>query len=341
MENGLNMLLKHNLAVVNEAMIDFEGQDLAKSTLENYRCNLNRFASILSDQKLKFEELDRHNLLPVLNVAKYSTESIDPTTTNDGRNCVRLSEGRVRNLFSSLSSLIEFLVYADRMAGNPVPAFRKRYLKSYKRSVASTVARFKPSTSQIRAIILESYTIKNKTIHMLFAKTGIRKDTLRTMDIDGLNLTEKWIRVKPRRKRSTIKLPIDDECAEMLHRWLHERRGYKGASSTKALFLNERGGGRIGRNPLGSLVKKAGIKAGLHDESAGRSDIDRKYTCHVYRVWMTTTLRDNGCPDRVIRYIRGDADHSIIDHYDRLEWDTIAKEYQAAMVSILAHADEE
>ena len=53
------------------------------------------------------------------------------------------------------------------------------------------------------------------------------------------------------------------------------------------------------------------------------------FTPHVYRHYLTTTLRENNCTERVIRYIRGDAEHSIADQYDHLKWDNNTAEYVA------------
>ena len=35
----------------------------------------------------------------------------------------------------------------------------------------------------------------------------------------------------------------------------------------------------------------------------------------------------NGCPERVISYIRGDSDRTIADRYDHLTWTEIHEEY--------------
>ena len=67
--------------------------------------------------------------------------------------------------------------------------------------------------------------------------------------------------------------------------------------------------------------------AGLHDPNASTREVDRKFTPHVYRHYLTTTLRDNNCSERVIRYIRGDAYASITDRYDHLKWQVIIDDY--------------
>jgi len=233
-------------------------------------------------------------------------------------------------VFSALSALMEYLVFNDELDANPVPSFRKRYLTPYKRSRGVEVPRFCPTTEQVRHVISLAPNSRDKAIHMLFAKTGLRKKELRALDIEDIDLVEKFVMAKPTAKRTGRKLPLDDECCRFLAEWLHDRRFYKNASSESALFIGILGE-RIGRNKLGSLITRDGLAAGLHDPSATARQVDRKFTPHVYRHYLTTTLRENNCSERVIRYIRGDAEQTIADRYDHIKWDNITAEYVASI----------
>jgi len=213
---------------------------------------------------------------------------------------------------------------------NPVPSFRKRYLTPYKRSRGVEVPRFCPTTEQVRHVISLAPNSRDKAIHMLFAKTGLRKKELRALDVEDIDLVEKFVMAKPTAKRTGRKLPLDDECCRFLAEWLHDRRFYKYASTEPALFIGILGE-RIGRNKLGSLITRDGLAAGLHDPSATARQVDRKFTPHVYRHYLTTTLRENNCSERVIRYIRGDAEQTIADRYDHIKWDNITAEYVASI----------
>jgi len=221
-------------------------------------------------------------------------------------------------------------VFNDELDANPVPSFRKRYLTPYKRSRGVEVPRFCPTTEQVRQVISLAPNSRDKAIHMLFAKTGLRKKELRALDIEDIDLVEKFVMAKPTAKRTGRKLPLDDECCRFLAEWLHDRRFYKNASSESALFIGILGE-RIGRNKLGSLITRDGLAAGLHDPNATARQVDRKFTPHVYRHYLTTTLRENNCSERVIRYIRGDAEQTIADRYDHIKWDNITAEYVASI----------
>jgi integrase/recombinase XerD len=68
--------------------------------------------------------------------------------------------------------------------------------------------------------------IKDNAIITSFAKTGIRRDELVTIDLDDLNWIAQSITLKPKRKRSIRVVFFDDETARIRKRWirLRERR---------------------------------------------------------------------------------------------------------------------
>jgi site-specific recombinase XerD len=320
LENGL--ILEANLATVERGLVDLRRQRKAEATLIAYGCDLRRIAKYVSGLGMRFEDLTKHNLVDLLEAVEVNEY---------GR---KLSDGRIRGLFSALNSLLESLEYRDVIETNPVPAFRKRYLAAYKRNPNSGVPRFCPTNEQVAAVIAGSSTIRDKAIHILLAKTGLRNKEVRELDVSDVNLVEKYIMAKPTAKRTGRKLPIDDECTVHISRWLHDRQYFDRAEEESALFLNDLGR-RIGRNTLLRIVNRDGERQGLHDRDADILDVDKRYTPHVYRHWMTTVLRDAGCSERVIRYIRGDAEGSIADRYDHLRWETIQMEYAISMVTIL------
>jgi len=307
-----------NSATIELALQDLRLQGKAESTLASYRSDLNKCGNALTDLGLTFHDLTKRNLAQLLEAVKVNTFGHE------------LSAGRLSGVFSALSALMEYLVFNDELDANPVPSFRKRYLTPYKRSRGVEVPRFCPTTEQVRQVISLAPNSRDKAIHMLFAKTGLRKKELRALDIEDIDLVEKFVMAKPTAKRTGRKLPLDDECCRFLAEWLHDRRFYKNASSESALFIGILGE-RIGRNKLGSLITRDGLAAGLHDPNATARQVDRKFTPHVYRHYLTTTLRENNCSERVIRYIRGDAEQTIADRYDHIKWDNITAEYVASI----------
>jgi integrase/recombinase XerD len=94
--------------------------------------------------------------------------------------------------------------------------------------------------------------LQEKTIMTVFAKTGVRKGELISIDIGDIDWRSGGIELKPKRKRSNRKVPFDDEAAVLLGRWLKVRRDYA-ADGEAALFIGDRGR-RIGRNIVYEVV---------------------------------------------------------------------------------------
>ena len=310
-----------NSATIELALQDLRLQGKAESTLASYRSDMNKCGNALTDLGLTFHDLTKRNLTQLLEAVKVNASGHE------------LSAGRLSGVFSALSALMEYLVFNDELDANPVPSFRKRYLTPYKRNRGIEVPRFCPTTEQVRQVISLAPNARDKAIHMLFAKTGLRKKELRALDVEDIDLVEKFVMAKPTAKRTGRKLPLDDECCRFLAEWLHDRRFYKNASTEPALFIGILGE-RIGRNKLGNLITRDGLAAGLHDPEANARQVDRKFTPHVYRHYLTTTLRENNCTERIIRYIRGDAEQTIADRYDRLKWGQVMSEYLATIVNV-------
>jgi len=313
----MNLISTTNSTIIERTLQDLRLQGKADSTIACYRSDLNKCGAALTTIDLDFTDLTKKNLTSLLEIVQTNQAGL------------QLSPGRLSGVFSALSSLMEFLEFNDEIDTNPVPSFRKRYLTPYKRQGGLELPRFCPTTEQVRTVVSLAPNSRDKAIHILFAKTGLRKKELRALDVDDINLVEKYVMAKPSAKRTGRKLPLDDECCLFLGEWLHDRRFFKNASIEVALFIGPLGA-RVGRNKLGELITRDGLAAGLHDPNATARQVDRKFTPHVYRHYLTTTLRDNKCSERVIRYIRGDADASIIDRYDHLKWETIADEYCAS-----------
>jgi len=311
------LISESNSSIIERTLQDLTIQGKADSTIACYRSDLNKCGTALTELELEFTELTKKNLTSLLESIRIS---------QSGK---KLSVGRLSGVFSALSSLMEYLVFNDEIDSNPVPSFRKRYLTPYKRQQGVAFPRFCPTTDQVRIVVSLAPNSRDKAIHMLFAKTGLRKKELRALDIEDINLVEKYVLAKPSAKRTGRKLPLDDECCRFLAEWFHDREFYKNSSTETALFLGPLGA-RIGRNKLGYIITRDGLAAGFHDPTASALEVHRKYTPHVYRHYLTTILRDNNCSERVIRYIRGDADASIVDRYDHLKWETISEEYCAS-----------
>lgn len=298
-------------------------QDKPKSTVTCYMSDLRNASRIFAKMGISFPEIRRDHLKLYMRTVQAETERPHG-----------LQKGRLKNLFTSLNSMMEYLIYEEMTEVNVVPAFRKRYLKTYKTNSTVSTDRQVPPDETLAKMIYDIHDPMNRALHLLLAKTGIRRGEAMSLDIESVDLVEKYILLKRTNKRSNRRIPFDAECADALELYLRSETSYRRLESERALFVN-RNGRRCDKNTLSRMVNKPAEAHGLHDPEADRLDQHLKFGPHNYRYWFTTALRKRNCPERIIRILRGDAEGTIVDRYDRIGWDEVVEAYNASMPSII------
>ena len=288
---------------------------VSNETVRVYMPDARRAARIFGDMGVTFDQIRIEHLKEFVRRLKSLTERP-----------AGLSCGRMKGIFSQLNSLMEFLVFHEMADYNVVPAFRKRYLRSYKASSTPSTRRRAPSDEELAAMIYSIPDSRDRAIHMLMAKTGISNKDLRELDIGDVDLAGKWVTSKQQDKRSTRMHPMDEECADVLESYFRSLPSYPRREGEQALFTN-RDGGRLIRKSVTRIVHKHAQRAGLHDPEADRTEQHRKFGPHHYRHWFTTALSRNGCPPRIIRELRGDSPSEAMDAYDHITLDELQEQY--------------
>lgn len=236
----------------------------------------------------------------------------------------------VKSYFSSLSCLCDFLQYEGLIPANPVPLFRKRFLRDYKRRGARNdgFERQLLTVAQMRDLIGSTLDARDRAILMVLAKTGLRRDELVRIDLDDVDLASMTIRVKPHPKRTNLVVFFDDECARTLRAWLSVRGSYGVRLGCQALFVGEHGD-RLGRQGVYEVVISRARAAGVHD--AASADARKRLSPHALRHWFTTHLRRNGMRRELIQELRGDVRGDAVDIYDHIEPEELRQAYLACI----------
>jgi integrase/recombinase XerD len=280
-------------------------------TIRSHRSNLKVIARFLNKSNMSFKDLDKIGLKLILEYL-ISDRKVGWKTRD--------------HYFSALSSFYEYLSYEDIVKANPVPGFRKRYLKNYKKN-GSTPQRKLINVEEASTLINSALSIRDKALMTVLAKTGVRRGELISMDVDDVDWELQRIKLKPKNKRSNLYVYYDEETAIILNRWLKVRESYANPG-VKALFVGDLGN-RIGRNIVYNIVTEHAKRVGLHDPDS--DNLEDHFSPHNLRHWFTTHLRRNGMNREFIKELRGDSRGEAIDVYDHIDHQELRKAYLTAI----------
>ncbi|WP_128906253.1 tyrosine-type recombinase/integrase [Halorubrum amylolyticum] len=128
-----------------------------------------------------------------------------------------------------------------------------------------------------------------------------------------------------KRKRATV-IPVDDELARTLKRWLAVRPD--GASDADPLFVGtaEGWGERFDPQAVRHVVERYARDAGWYRTGGGAAE---NVTPHYFRHFFTTHLRDRTGDRGVVKYLRGDVADDVIDTYTHNWGDQVRETYEA------------
>ena len=134
-----------------------------------------------------------------------------------------------------------------------------------------------------------------------------------------------------KRKRATV-IPVDDELARTLKRWLAVRPD--SASAADPLFVGtaEGWGERLDPQAVRHAVERHARDAGWYRTGGGAAE---NVTPHYFRHFFTTHLRDRTGDRGVVKYLRGDVADDVIDTYTHNWGDQVRETYEANVYRLL------
>jgi integrase/recombinase XerD len=311
MEN-LNPLLVPDLTKLIEGFsADCSLRNMTAESTRRYRSCLSIFENFLEARGTTFMEVDRFRLKEFLEYIRFERG---------------VGQKTVENYFSSISSFYDYLVFEELSQLNPVVPFRKRFLRNYKDEAGDPERRLL-SVEEMSKLVNSILDPRDKAISVLFAKTGIRRNELLSLDVDSIDWVEYSVTLKPTPKRSNRVVFFDDECAFVLRRWLKTRE--KLGPTTKALFVSYQSLNRLDRNGLYTLVIKYAAALGYHKRESKR--LEDHFSPHCFRHWFTTWLRRKGMPREFVKELRGDRRKEAMDIYDHIDREELRRAYLATV----------
>ncbi|MEC4176414.1 site-specific tyrosine recombinase [Adlercreutzia sp. R7] len=281
-------------------------QGASPRTVEAYRRDLEGYLAFLDGQGVEdFEDVQRET------VTAYEHDLADQ----------QLAVTTVRRRISAVRGYHRFLVRENLTAANPAETV----------DIPKTAERL-PDVLSIEEVgrMLDAYIderpsgLRDRALLEVLYGCGLRASEICALDMDNLYLDDGFLRVFGKGAKERI-VPIAGAADRALRRYLAEGRptlARKGGgcdlAAAGAVFLNQRGG-RLGRQSVFNLVRKAG-------RAINRYDLHP----HTLRHSFATHMLKGGADLRVLQEILGHADMSTLQVYTHLDRTHLHEEYAHA-----------
>jgi site-specific recombinase XerD len=134
-----------------------------------------------------------------------------------------------------------------------------------------------------------------------------------------------------KRKRPTT-IPVDDELAWALGRWLAVRPDAPSPAGPLFVSTADEWGRRLTPDMVHHIVEGHARDAGWYRDGGGPEE---NVTPHYFRHFFTTHLRDRTGDRGIVKYLRGDVAQDVIDTYTHDWGDRVRDVYEANIYSLL------
>jgi len=298
--------------------------------------------------------------------AYLDSRNIDIETANH-RDCMayvhqlrgEVGESTVATYVSYLHRFYDYMTRVEALENNPMAVV----VEEVDESIHTDPARRDISVGAMRSFVGSVTHPLDRALVVTLLKTGMRAGELCNLDRRDLNLSTPlagedhrprldgrpqslYVDSAPsasnvyngerrtasnKRKRATT-VPVDDELATVLRRWLAIRPDP--VSEAEPLFVSTttEWGQRLTPDMVHHIVESHAREAGWYRDSGGPEE---NVTPHYFRHFFTTHLRDRTGDRGVVKYLRGDVAQDVIDTYTHDWGDRVRNTYEKYIYSVL------
>jgi len=296
---------------LKEFLEDCQARGLVST--RTYKSNVSLFLDFIDKDPVEINKSDLRSFLGHLQTMDYVVGrqhrvGVEPSTIN--------------SYFSAISSFYDFLEWEDLITGNPVPGFRKRYIR-IKSTEFGENSRQNISIRKMIELVYLPLEYDDVLAHALIAflaKSGLRKGESLAMNLENLNYERGQFTVPPKRKRKYRLGFLDSEMMDILDlylEWRHPR------ARTNALWITPAGYAMDKDGPY-DIITKYARQLGIHNP---HGPLDEKFTPHCCRHWFTTHLRRSGMSREFRKALRGDVIKDAMDLYDHIDTEELRRSY--------------
>jgi len=263
-----------------------------------------------------------------------------------------VGESTVATYASYLHRFYDYMSQVGAFEDNPMTLV----LEEIDESINTDPQRRDLSVPAMRSFVATIAHPLDRAVVVTLLKTGMRAGELCNLDTRDLNLDREfdgtdhraqldgrpdslYVDSKPaqgelyngehrtasnKRKRATT-IPVDDELADVLTRWLAVRPDPRSDADPLFVSTSDEWGRRLSPDMVHHLVETHARDRGWYREGGGAEE---NVTPHYFRHFFTTHLRDRTGDRGVVKFLRGDVAQDVIDTYTH-DWGTRVRDTYA------------
>jgi len=269
-----------------------------------------------------------------------------------------VAESTVATYASYLHRFYDYMSRVEAFEDNPMSIV----VEELDEAINTDPPRRDITVAEMRSFVTEITHPLDRGVVLMLVKTGIRAGELCNLDLRDIFLPDAPVEDshRPRldgrlnslyvdsapaqgvvyngerrsasnkRKRATT-IPIDDELASALGRWLAVRPDPVSEADPLFLSTGDRWGQRLTPAMVHHIVERHARRFGWFRDGGGPEE---NVTPHYFRHFFTTHLRDRTGDRGVVKYLRGDVASDVIDTYTHDWGNRVREEYITHIYSL-------
>jgi integrase/recombinase XerC len=219
----------------------------------------------------------------------------------------------IQRRLSALRSFFNFMLRERALGANPgvgvqAPKARKRLPETMDADLMARLLEFRADTQ---------LSVRDKAIMELFYSSGLRLAELVGLNLGDVDRADRTVRVLGKGSKTRV-VPVGKHALDAIARWLKERSSLA-ASGEQAMFVSNRGerlGARAIQKRVAGWAKRQGLGRHVHP--------------HLFRHSFATHLLESSQDLRGVQELLGHANISTTQVYTHLDFQHLAKIYDAA-----------
>jgi integrase/recombinase XerC len=219
----------------------------------------------------------------------------------------------IQRRLSALRSFFNFLLRERALEANPAvgvqaPKARKRLPETIDVDLMTRLLEFRTDTQ---------LSVRDKAIMELFYSSGLRLSELVGLNLGDVDRGDRTVRVLGKGRKTRV-VPVGKHALDAIARWLKERATLA-ATGELALFVGNRGerlGARAVQKRIAGWARQQGLGRHVHP--------------HLFRHSFATHLLESSQDLRGVQELLGHANISTTQVYTHLDFQHLAKIYDAA-----------